>query len=175
MSLVSFCFCSGVILLRFVLFHSFVLFRFISMVKTAAPRCGSALHILLVREFCALVADRLQHPLVFVSAVVESRVAACICGKNFRPDDDDKWILFTERQRANDRWIQAQAYRMVQNFVYFNAGHTENNFLITVGNQRQRSAVEMAGDAMVTEDLNPNERWTDLYRLLDRQGRICAR
>ena len=64
---------------------------------------------------------------------------------------------------------------MVQNFVYFNAGHTENNFLITVGNQRQRSAVEMAGDAMVTEDLNPNERWTDLYRLLDRQGRICAR
>jgi len=24
---------------------------------------------------------------------------------------------------------------------------------------------------MVTEDLDPNERWTDLYRLLDRQGK----
>ena len=60
----------------------------VAVLHEMAKRMKEALDHLMKIHHRALVADRLQHPLVFVSAVVESRVAACICGKNFRPDDD---------------------------------------------------------------------------------------
>ncbi len=47
----------------------------------------------------ALVADRLERPLVFVSTVVESHVAACSCCKNFL-------LQFFKRQTLQDCLVQ---------------------------------------------------------------------
>jgi len=59
--------------------------REVAVLHEMAKRMKEALdHLMKIHHF-ALVADRLQHPLVFVSGAVESRAAACSCGKNFRP------------------------------------------------------------------------------------------
>ena len=57
----------------------------VAVLHEMAKRMKEALDHLMKIHHRALVADRLQHPLVFVSGAVESRAAACSCGKNFRP------------------------------------------------------------------------------------------